>query len=65
MVPFVFLAFLYRSQNYVTVPESSQWLLKQQPVEFQPEQAQVEDLQSEDLQSEGRVERPFTFLAGD
>lgn len=50
MLPFVFLAIIYRSQNYVIVPESSQWLAK--PAELQVEHLQA---QAEQVQPEGRA----------
>jgi hypothetical protein len=42
MVPFAFLAILYRSKSYVTVPESSQWQSKPAELEIEHEQAQAE-----------------------
>lgn len=55
MVPSAFLAILYHSQNYVTVPETSQWLSKLAEVEAEP-------VQIEDSQSEGRQSSAFEFL---
>ncbi|KAJ5118695.1 hypothetical protein N7526_010332 [Penicillium atrosanguineum] len=52
MLPFAFLAILYRSQSYVMVPESSQWLAKPAELQVEHMHVQAEEMQPEETSME-------------